>query len=130
MHPAKKILGIDYGQAKVGLAISADSLALPLKIIKNTDNLLQELGEIVTTERIDLVVVGLPLGQMGEETESSAKVRSFAKNLQKSLPVPVELFDERLTTAQTKSLGLKGNDDAHAASLILQSFIDRYGFTN
>ena len=130
MKPTKKILGIDYGQAKIGLAISADSLALPLKIIKNTDDLQEEIKKIIETEGIDLVVVGLPLGKMGEETDSSARARSFAKNLQKSLPVPVELFDERLTTAQTKSLGVKGDDDAHAASLILQSFIDRYGLTN
>ena len=130
MNLDKKILGIDYGQAKIGLAISADSLALPLKIIENTDNLQEEIKKIIETEGIDLVVVGLPLGKMGEETDSSAIVRSFAQNLQKSLPVPVELFDERLTTAQTKSLGVKGDDDAHAASLILQSFIDRYGLTN
>ncbi len=126
----KKIMAVDYGQAKIGLAISADSLALPLGILENRDDFFNKIKDIVISEGVDLVVVGLPLGKMGEETESSALARKFAEKLHNFLQIPVDLFDERLTTAQTKSLGVKGEDDAHAASLILQSFIDRYESAN
>lgn len=120
----KKILGIDYGEAKIGLAISADSLALPLEIIANSEDAQEKIKKIVKSEKVDLLVVGLPLGKMGEETAGSQKIKKFAGKLAVYLGLEVVLFDERLTTAQVKALRVGGEDDAHAAALILQAYID------
>ena len=112
-----KILGIDYGRSKIGLAIAEGGLAEPWKVVKTGG-----LKKILENESFDKIVVGVSSGAMAEEQ------REFAKSL------GAETFDETLTTKEAQRLSLeaglshkkrKGMEDAFAASLMLQSYLDQ-----
>lgn len=129
MNKNIKILGIDYGRSKVGLAISEGGLAEPLKVIRyqEQEKLRQEIKEIVEREKIEIIVVGVSEGEMAEET------REFRKRLEKELNIPVEEFDETLTTYEAKELSRQAGinrkkrhemEDAYAAAIMLQNYID------
>lgn len=133
------ILGIDYGEKKVGLAISDDKakMALPLNIVSNQgdNNLVQEIKKICQEHEINKVVVGLPLTLatlkrdfQNEHTKKILKFITLLKDSQKELEVLTE--DERFTSRMANNLhkGIiknKGQDDAVAAMLILQSYLDK-----
>lgn len=123
------LLGIDYGRAKVGIAISSGSLAEPLKTIRysDTDRLFNQIGEILKLQNIDSVVIGLSEGKMLIET------KNFGKALQEQLKVKVEYFDETLTSSDAQKLAQaagikrkkrKSMEDAYAAALMLQGYLD------
>ena len=135
----KRIIGIDYGEVRIGLALSdpLQIFASPLKTIEAKHSL-QETAqaiakEISLHEPIEKIVLGLPLMMSGKESPGSIKVRELAKFLEELTKKPVILWDERLTTAQVEKT-LKEAEmsrkkralylDAMAASAILQSFLD------
>lgn len=124
-----KTLGIDYGRAKVGLAIGVNSLAEPLKTLRYKDIkiLLKQVIEVIKVEKVDKVVVGISEGAMAEETKRFVSVISHV------LLVPVETFDETLTSQDAQRLSReagvsqkkrKNMEDAYAASIMLQNYID------
>jgi len=125
-----KILGIDFGQRKIGLAITEGFLAQPLGIvsisnIKNKQSLLlrNKILNICQRQEIEKIVVGLPEGRLATE------VKKFASQLGKLTDLPVEFQDETLTSqeavAKMREIGKKLKDeDAIAAALILQSYLD------
>ena len=124
-----KILGIDYGRAKVGLALGVGTLAEPLKVIryKDTELLRVELIKIIQENNIDKVVVGLSEGDMAEET------KKFVLAIQPFIHSTIELFDETLTSRDAQKLSIEAGvnrkkrhqmEDAYAASLMLQSYLD------
>lgn len=124
------ILGIDYGRRKVGLAIAVGFLAEPWKVIryKDTRILSDKLKEIVKKDEIKKVIVGISEGEMGEES------RKFSLNLSRSLNIPVETFDETLSTKEAQRLGIeagikrskrRGFEDAFAAAVMLQNYLDQ-----
>ncbi len=124
-------LGLDWGKAKIGLAIGSDEvkIASPILILRSTggQDLIFKLREIIEQENIEAIVVGKPVslsGQMGE----SAEFDNFVAGLE-SLGVRVEVEDERLSTKMAQKLQRgaekKGDDDALAAAIILQSYFDR-----
>lgn len=135
-----RIVGIDFGEARIGLALSDTThfLASPLKTVLAKANLketaqalwlaLQEHGPI------EKIVLGLPLHMNGKESPASLRVRELKKHLEELTQVPILLWDERLTTAQVERTLKEANMnrkkrtqyvDAMAAGLILQSFLDR-----
>jgi len=118
-----KILGIDYGQRKVGLALAdlETKTAVPLEVVR-ADGLGLRLKALIVLEEINIIVVGLPIGMDGQETEQTREVRKFIENLKSNIDVEVVAEDERLTSVQA---GKVGKDDAVAAMYILQSYIDR-----
>ena len=123
-------LGIDFGWRKVGLAkATAGTPAVPLAILANRGQrvLLRQLSELCANERITEIVVGMPLALTGGVTDGAAKVREFSDSLRQATGLPVHVQDERLSTkmAQRISRGMRGEDDATAAMLILQSWLDR-----
>ena len=121
-----KILGIDYGSSKVGLALGDTELKLatPFKVIPPAE-LVSAIEKLVEREELAAVVMGLPVGLDGRETEQTRAVREFADRLKKEISVDLEFEDERLSTAQARK---EGYDDAVAAMHILQSYLDRiYG---
>lgn len=127
---AAAILGLDYGIRRVGCAVADDDgmIALPLLTITVTsrDQLLRELQARVRERRVGLLVVGLPLGLDGKDTEQTTATRAFARAAEQALRIPVKLFDERLTSAEAHQSGAtKENVDAMAATLLLQSYLDR-----
>ncbi len=130
-----RILGIDYGKVRVGIAISDERavLSTPLFYLNYKQNFLEKLKELLEQYEVQLIVIGLPLSMRGVETESSAEVRAFALQIEKISSIPIKLWDERLTTVQVerslKELGVNRKrrekvKDSMAASLILQSYLD------
>jgi putative holliday junction resolvase len=132
-----RVLGIDYGSRRVGLAIS-DPLritAQPYANWRNADEteLIVRIGRLVLEESIDLVVVGYPLTLKGTKSRQSSATERFASSLSKACPASVVLWDERLTTVQAhRTLHLLGKQpsrsrervDVIAAALMLQSYLD------
>lgn len=126
------ILGIDYGERKVGLAKAADGTpAVPLGVIENRGRraLLAALQQRCREEGITEIVVGLPLPLRHEhEGDIPVAIRRFASALQRATGVPVHLQDERFSTREAVRLrGVAAGqpDDAVAAMLVLQTWLDR-----
>lgn len=114
-----KILGIDYGRSKIGLAIAEGGFSEPWKVIKPS-----EVKQVLGQEKFDKVVVGVSEGEMGEES------KKFAETL------GAETFDETLTSQDaqrlSRELGVPQKkrhkmEDAYAASIMLQNYIDSIG---
>lgn len=123
------ILGIDYGRVKIGLARADGSLAEPWKVLKisSPNEALTQLQKIIDTEKPEKIVIGISENKMGEEQEE------FALNLETKTGIQIIRHDEGLSTydAQQKahSAGIHGKklqnlEDAFAAALVLQSYLD------
>lgn len=123
------ILGIDWGKSKVGLAYAESVLAEPLKVIRYTDEdkLLQEIKNIIVSHNIGKVIVG------ESENVSATAAHKLGEKIKKDLNTPVEYHDETLTSFQAKFLsreaGIKRKkrkhmEDAYAATILLQSYLD------
>ncbi len=131
------ILGLDYGDARIGVAVS-DELhltSLPLKTIKNSgfEDVLEELSDIVEKHDIEKIVVGLPLHMDGGRGERAEITEKFVDDLRENLHLPVILMDERLTSAEIERVLLKADlsraarkrkRDKLAASLILRKYLE------
>ena len=131
-----RILGIDVGEARVGVAVSDDlgMLAHPLETVPvKVGNPMKRVAEIMQREKIDTAVIGLPRNMNGTYGPAADKAREFAAKLQAVLPCTVKFWDERLTTvAAQKQLHEVGRTtknsraiiDQVAAQLILQGYLD------
>ncbi len=133
-----KILAIDYGTTKAGLALSDELnlMAWPLDIIyyKNEDDLVNRVEQIIRDKEIGQVVIGLPIESQGRERELINQIKDFGKVLNKKLDVQIdyenEVFTSSIAKEQLGSLNSnkrKNNDDIddEAAANILQSYLDR-----
>ncbi|MGH9685042.1 MAG: Holliday junction resolvase RuvX [Candidatus Acidiferrales bacterium] len=131
-----RILAIDYGRKRVGLALS-DELgftAQPFATLERTNrrNDLRRLREICRQHGVTRILVGHPLHMSGETGEMAQEAARFAARLTKDLGIEVELADERLTTweagrtmAETKSRRRRGQLDDVAAAILLREYLDR-----
>jgi putative Holliday junction resolvase len=133
-----RILGIDYGKTRTGIAIS-DALGIsaqPLPTIQNLSgkSLIDKIVEIVSEKEVEEIVVGLPRNMDGSLGASGTKVMKFVEELRQALSCPVEVEDERLTTMMAdKALAAMGEKprarkkklDRVAAQIILQSYLDK-----
>ena len=130
-------LGIDFGEKRVGLALSDRSnlIASPFKTINyiNENDLVVQLKKIVIENDIENFVLGLPISMKGEDTTQTKIVRKFKKSLS-SLDLPIIYEDERLSSVSAKnSLVLqniktghnKSEIDKTAAAIILQQYLDK-----
>ena len=127
-----KLLGIDYGTVRIGLAVSDElqMLAIPFKSIKNDDNAISFIKQFIVKENIGKIILGLPLNMKGKDTEITKIVRDYADKLKNDIGKPVILEDERLSSiASAKEIKLvkkdKGDIDTNAAKIILQSYLDK-----
>ncbi len=121
-----KILGIDYGTKRVGLAISDETQTLARELsILSPKEFWQQVEGLVEQETIERIVIGLPLNMSGEPTQSTLAAQEFAGKLQKLFTIPVEFMDERLSSVMAEGMGRKTNVDSLAAQIILQNFLDR-----
>jgi putative Holliday junction resolvase len=120
-----KVLALDYGAARTGVAVSdpTGTLARPLRIVERAASKdgLSELAELVRAEEVERVVVGLPLTLRGERGDQAKETEQFAAALEAMLDVPVERFDERFTTTLA---GPGGDEDARAAAHLLTSYLE------
>ena len=133
-----RILGLDYGDRRIGLALSdpLKMIASPFKFIINTgdDELLDSLKILIVEEDIEAIIVGLPIGLKGQETKQTTKVRAFAELLS-SLTIPISFEDERFSSVSAEKSMIqqkiktghnKGMIDQRAAAILLQQFLDRH----
>ena len=131
-----RILGVDYGESRIGLAISdkTKSIAFPFKTIKNKniDFLLNFFRNLYSEKNIESIVIGLPLGMNGKDTLQTKNVRIFSKSIG-ILGLPIFFQDERLTSISAKKFLIKQNIktghnkdkiDEIAATIFLQQFLD------
>jgi putative Holliday junction resolvase len=130
------ILGIDFGRARIGLAISDELrlLAHPLKTIRNDKAAIARIADVVRNRKIETVVVGVPRHMSGAVGESASAALEFVEKLRAELPCVIETSDERLTTVAAertlRQSGKKTRETRHvvdqvAAQMILQTYLDR-----
>ncbi len=132
-----RILAIDYGDVRVGLALSdlTCTIAKPFKTLNynNMDHLLNQLIEISEENDVNKIVVGMPYNMKGKDTPQTVKVREFISILENKIGYKVELVDERLTSSEAEKfmhqmnikIGFnKDKIDKIAASIILQEYLD------
>jgi|TARA_B100001758_G_C18348844_1_gene578601 putative Holliday junction resolvase len=135
----KRVLGIDYGEVRVGLSLSdlTQTIAKPFKTImyKNINNLLDQLKEIIVENEVERLVVGIPYNMKGEDTKQTLKVKEFISFLESNLSYDIDLIDERLSSIEAektmhkmniKTGHNKSDIDKIAASVILQEYLDSY----
>lgn len=136
------MIGVDYGERRIGIAVSEGRLAVPLVIIEHAsrDADLDRVAQIVGEQEAQTVVVGLPISMSGEEGPQAKRARRFGDALARRIGVPVVYHDERLSSVQAAG-GAAGRivrattrsgrgrrerprTDDLAASVILQGYID------
>ena len=121
-----RILALDYGTARCGCAISDPTgvLARPLPVIEPPDP--RAVAELVAEHGVELVVVGLPIGLSGKEGPQAGLARAFRDEVAKLVAVPVDTYDERLTTRlaqRTARSGATAAEDSIAAAHILEAYL-------
>jgi putative Holliday junction resolvase len=130
------VLGVDFGKARIGLAISDELrlLAHPLKTIPAASDATKRIAQIVRERKIDMIVIGIPKKMSGETGKAANEVLAFVEKLRAVLPCEVVTWDERLTTvAAQRALRETGKGvratrqviDQVAAQIILQGYLDR-----
>lgn len=134
-----RILGIDFGSRRIGISLSD-----PLKIIatphtvidrQKTPNYISELKNIITSFKVDSIVVGLPFNMKGNESAQTKDTMDFISELKQSFTIKIHTTDERLSSKSAEDvLKLKGisvsknrdDVDKTAAAIILQEFLDSH----
>lgn len=131
-----RLLGIDHGDSRIGLAISDElgSFAHPYRTLRSGAHVIDEIRAIVGRERISGIVIGLPKNMDGTLGSSAAKSRSFGEQLALVLPtIKILFWDERLTTQEAqRALHAAGKNtkqskkmiDQVAAQILLQNYLD------
>jgi len=132
-----RIMGIDYGDAHVGIALT-DPLQIishPYKVISNIENnLFIELEEIIQSEKVGKIVIGLPYNLKGRDSLQTLEVRKFANRLKQKVAIPIVFEDERFTTIEANETLKKLHYDIKkskklidmiAASIILKNYLER-----
>src|SRR4051794_29980133 len=113
-----RILALDPGEVRCGCAVSDPSgtLATPLETVQRPDTRrgLTRVAALAAEAEAELVLVGLPLTLAGEEGSQAARARAFAERLRSRVRVPVELYDERLTTRMAEAHGGTAAADSRA----------------
>ena len=127
-----RVLALDHGEARCGVAVSDPTgvLATPLDPVERpgSERGLKLLEELVHGLGVGTVVVGLPLSLGGGESAQTGEARAFAERLGEVVaPVPVELHDERLTTAQARRTGGAASEDSRAAAHLLEAWLAARG---
>ena len=147
--PTGKILAIDYGRARIGLAVaeSPHGIAQPLTTLEriNRNEDMRRLRELVRDHNVKFVLVGLPLRLDGTRGEIAEETERFAQRVRKQIGVPVEMVDERLTSweaerqmeeqfgrrsksaeaSSKKKASERISVDSMAAAIILRDYLER-----
>lgn len=133
----QRILGIDYGSKRIGLALSDPLciIAQPFDTLANDESFMNRLREIVSHQQVHLVVVGMPFNLKGERAQKSMEVEEFIKRVRLAIDIEVVEWDERFTSTiarqSLREMGAKKKDrakkdtiDAMAAAVMLQGYLD------
>jgi putative Holliday junction resolvase len=126
-----RVLALDYGSARCGCAVSdpTGTLATPIEAVSAPRSKagMSALVSLVEDKGIERVVVGLPIGLSGDDTDQTREARGFADALRSRVAVPVEMYDERFTTAiAARSGGSSTSEDSRAAAVMLEDWLARH----
>jgi putative Holliday junction resolvase len=144
---ARRLLALDVGERRIGVAVSEGRIAVPLVIIEHQSRAadLERVAAIAKEQEVSTVVVGLPVGMSGAEGEQAKRTRRFGDALARRLSVPIVYQDERLSSAQVAGAAggridrgggkrprhaariARPRIDDLAATVILQAYIDAEG---
>ena len=135
-----RVLAIDHGTKRIGLAISDElgMIAQPLEFVaaEPFNQFLARLKEIIQTKQVELLLVGMPRNMDGSYGPAALKVQEFVGVLKEAVAIPIQTWDERLTSAQANRFLIEANVrrkdrkskvDKTAAAILLQSFLDSRG---
>ncbi len=138
-----RVLGIDFGERRIGLAISEESggWALPLDAIERTTDrrAIYQLAALARSREVGMVVLGEPRLLDGQPSANAARIRRFGERLGKVCGLPIRRIEETLTTVEAgerlrqAGLTLRGQRqrrDSLAAQILLQEFLDQAGPTS
>jgi putative holliday junction resolvase len=135
-----RVLAIDHGTKRIGVALSDEMgmIAHPVETLpaEPFDMLLSRLKDLIKEKQVGLVLVGMPRNMDGSYGPAALKVQQFVTVLKEAIVIPVQTWDERLTSTQANRLLIqadvsrekrKGKVDKMAAAILLQSFLDCRG---
>ena len=124
-----RVLALDYGEARCGCALSdpTGTLATPIDAVERpaTRRGFARVADLVREREVEQVVVGLPLGLSGDDTDQTREAREFADRLAERVrPVPVDLYDERFTTSiAAQDRDARTSEDSRAAAVLLEDWL-------
>jgi putative Holliday junction resolvase len=122
-----KILGVDYGEKRIGIALTDDdgTMAFPHSVIKNDNKILENFEKVIKENNVDAIVIGESKNYKMEDNLIMEDVLNLKKVLEKEFGLEIDLHPEILTSHQAESIQGKNEMlDASAASIILQSYLD------
>jgi putative holliday junction resolvase len=122
----QKILGIDYGDQRVGLSLAeSNSMAVPYQVIANNnpEDLIKQLQDVIKAEDVKVVVVGLPHSLSGQPNQRLQITQEFVDYLKANLAIDIQTVDEQLTSKLYAKMGVKKDIDKHAATAILDTWL-------
>jgi putative Holliday junction resolvase len=126
-----RVLALDYGSARCGCAVSDPTgfLATPLEpvLAPATKRGIGRLRALARELGAELIVVGLPLSLSGGDSDQTRETRAFAERLGQATGLPVELYDERFTTALAQRMGGRASEDSRAAAHLLEGWLAAHG---
>lgn len=123
-----KYLGIDYGEKRVGLAISDNKgiIAFPKIVLENNFKLIQKIFDLCKENKIDVIVLGESKDYEGKDNKINSKIISFKKKLSTEIELPIFFEPEFMSSIQVeKTFGKNDMIDASSASIILQTALDK-----
>ena len=122
-----KVLALDYGSARTGVAVSdpTGTVARPLEVVENASAPagLKRLADLAERERVERIVVGLPITLRGERGAQAEETEAFVSALRAVTAVPIESFDERFTTKLAEAQPSEAPPDAVAAAHLLSTYL-------
>lgn len=132
-----RVLGVDHGEKRIGLAISDPSgtIAGPLSVIRHVSRVVDaaQVAELAAEQEADVIVVGQSFDEEGRANAAGRRAERFAEALRKQTTLPVVLWDESMSTADAREVRMEmgaprskrgGHLDEIAAAVILQSYLD------
>lgn len=132
-----RILALDHGTKRIGVAVSDElkMIATPLEFIpaEPFNDVVARLKELIREKEVELILLGMPRNMDGSYGPAALKVQEFAAVLKDKIAIPIQLWDERLTSAQAQRFLIQGKVrrderkqkvDKTAAAILLQSYLD------
>lgn len=124
-----RVLALDYGSARCGAAVSdpTGTLATPLApvLAPGTRKGLRRVADLAHELGAERILVGLPLSLSGGDSAQTTETRTWVERLERVVAVPVELHDERFTTALARQAGGSASEDSRAAAVLLEDWLAR-----
>lgn len=122
-----RVLGIDYGEKRIGLALSDEEQKFSFEYdIWQNYEFFERIESLIAEQDIEKIVLGFPLNMDGGETQKTQEVKEFKEHLLKQVSIPIEILDERLSSKMAaKIAGSDSEIDSLAAQIILENYLNK-----